>query len=211
MEQLNHPRRRAAKADARVIGYARVSTEDQVLRLQEDALTRAGVLSDDLFVDKSSANKKARPVLDRAIKRLQPGDTFAVWRLDRLARNMRELLKRMKEIEDAEATFKSLTEAFDTAGPAGKLIMHVLAALAEFESQLTAHRTKAGMQALKDRGFQLGAQKRISDRQWAAIERALRETKATVKELAERYDISPTLIHKKFPGGKAGLQRKRKR
>lgn len=209
MKTIKRPAPELSDTDARMIGYARVSTEDQVLNLQVDALKRAGVRDDDVFLDKSSANRKKRPVLDKAIMRLHPGDTFLVWRLDRLARNMRELLTRLEQIEAEGATFKSLTEQFDTAGPAGKLIMHVLGALAEFESQLTSRRTAAGMQALRDRGYTLGAQARITDKQWAQIERALRDTKATVKELAVKYKVSATLIHKRFPGGKQALQRNR--
>lgn len=209
MQTIKRTQAKPENPDVRTIGYARVSTEDQVLNLQVDALLRAGVREEDVFKDKSSARKKKRPILDKAIMRLHPGDTFLVWRLDRLARNMRELLTRLEQIEGEGATFKSLTEQFDTAGPAGKLIMHVLGALAEFESQLTGARTKAGMTALKDRGFTLGAQARITEKQWGQIERALRDTKATVKEMADRYEVSATLIHKRFPGGKKALQAKR--
>jgi hypothetical protein len=106
--------------DIRIVGYARVSTRDQNLDMQIDALKEAGVMDDNLHVEKLSAAKKTRPMLDMAIKDLRPGDTFAVWRLDRLARSMRELYTRLDEIKAAGASFRSLTERFDFTSAAGQ-------------------------------------------------------------------------------------------
>lgn len=140
----------------RMVGYARVSTADQRLDLQVDALKAAGVHDDNLHVEKISAASKRRPQLDMAIKDLRPQDTLVVWRLDRLARNMRELYTRLDQIKEAGASFKSLTEHFDFSSATGQLVLGFLGLMAQFERQLTIERTKAGMQALKERGHKLG-------------------------------------------------------
>lgn len=142
--------------DTRIVGYARVSTRDQNLDMQIDALKAAGVVDDNLHVEKLSAASKRRPMLDMAIKDLRPGDTLAVWRLDRLARSMQELYRRLDEIKEAGASFKSLTEHFDFTSATGQLVLGFLGLMAQFERQLTIERTKAGMQALRERGYRLG-------------------------------------------------------
>lgn len=144
------------KPDIRMVGYARVSTVEQRLDLQTDALKAAGVLNENLWVEKLSATKAKRPQLDMAIKDLRPQDTLVVWRLDRLARNMQELYTRIDQIKEAGASFKSLTENFDFNTATGQLILGMLALMAQFERQLTVERTKAGMQALRERGHTLG-------------------------------------------------------
>lgn len=133
------------------MGYARVSTEDQSLELQTQALLKAGVLPDNLHVEKISGASAKRPALDLAIKDLREGDTFIVWRLDRLARSVRQLYARLDQIYAKSAYFKSITESFDFGTVAGKLVLGVLALVAEFERQLTIERTSAGIAALKAR------------------------------------------------------------
>lgn len=134
-----------------LVGYARVSTEDQSLELQTQALLKAGVLPDNLHVEKISGASAKRPALDLAIKDLREGDTFIVWRLDRLARSVRQLYARLDQIYAKSAYFKSITESFDFGTVAGKLVLGVLALVAEFERQLTIERTSAGIAALKAR------------------------------------------------------------
>lgn len=134
-----------------LVGYARVSTEDQSLELQTQALLKAGVLPDNLHVEKISGASAKRPALDLAIKDLREGDTFIVWRLDRLARSVRQLYARLDQIYAKGAYFKSITESFDFGTVAGKLVLGVLALVAEFERQLTIERTSAGIAALKAR------------------------------------------------------------
>ena len=134
-----------------LVGYARVSTEDQSLELQTQALIKAGVLPDNLHVEKVSGASSKRPALDLAIKDLREGDTFLVWRLDRLARSVRQLYNRLDAIYAKGAYFKSITESFDFGTVAGKLVLGVLALVAEFERQLTIERTSAGIAALKAR------------------------------------------------------------
>jgi DNA invertase Pin-like site-specific DNA recombinase len=134
-----------------LVGYARVSTEDQSLALQTDALTRAGVLADNLHIEKVSAVSHKRPALELAIKDLREGDTLLVWKLDRLARSMRQLYDRLDQIYAKGASFRSLTEDFDFNTITGKLIIAVLGAIAQFERQIIGQRTAAGIAALKAR------------------------------------------------------------
>ena len=134
-----------------LVGYARVSTEDQSLGLQVQALQRAGVLADNLHVEKVSGASPKRPALDYAIKDLREGDTLVVWRLDRLARNMRVLYERLEQIYAKGARFRSITEDFDFNTITGKLIIAVLGAIAQFERQIIGQRTSAGIAALKSR------------------------------------------------------------
>jgi len=134
-----------------LVGYARVSTEDQSLDLQTDALTAAGVKRDNLHVEKVSGASPKRPALDYAIKDLREGDTFVVWRLDRLARSMRQLYARLDAIYAKGAYFRSLQENFDFGTVSGKLVLGVLGLVAEFERQIIAQRTSAGIAALRAR------------------------------------------------------------
>jgi DNA invertase Pin-like site-specific DNA recombinase len=138
-------------ANGFLVGYARVSTEDQSLDLQTDALLAAGVLPDNLHVEKVSGASAKRPALDLAIKDLREGDTLVVWRLDRLARSMRQLYSRLDQIYAKGAYFRSLQESFDFGTVSGKLVLGVLGLVAEFERQIIAQRTAAGIAALKAR------------------------------------------------------------
>ena len=137
-----------------LIGYARVSTEDQNLRLQTDALKAAGCSQ--IYEEKRSGAAKNRPELDLAIKELRPGDTLVVWRIDRLARSGTELYRRLGHIEQARAGFRSLQEGFDFSTATGRFVLGILGLVAEMERQLTIERTRAGMEALRARGKPLG-------------------------------------------------------
>ncbi len=132
-----------------LVGYARVSTEDQSLALQTDALSAAGVRPDNMHVEKVSGANAKRPALDLAIMDLREGDTFVVWRLDRLARSMRQLYARLDQIYAKGASFRSLQENFDFGTVSGKLVLGVLGLVAEFERQIIAQRTSAGIAALR--------------------------------------------------------------
>ncbi len=134
-----------------LVGYARVSTQDQKLDLQIDALRKAGVKPDNLHVEKVSGASKRRPALDLAIKDLMAGDTLVVWRLDRFARSMRDLYARLDQVYAKGAYFRSLTEAFDFGTVTGKFVLGILGLVAELERQLIAQRTSAGIQTWKER------------------------------------------------------------
>ena len=180
------------------IGYARVSTRDQNLNLQIDALTAAGVLPDNLHVEKVSATKKKRPILDDAIKQLRPGDVFLVWRLDRLARNMRELYTRLDAIHANGASFKSLTESFDFTTATGKLVLGFLGLMAEFERQLTVERTTAGMAAARARGLVLGMKPKLDAKAVALAFKMLTTDGKTVKQVAAHFKVVPGTIYNYF-------------
>src|SRR5437588_4732371 len=132
------------------IGYARISTGEQTLDLQRDALERAGC--EKLFTDTASGAKTERPGLSKALEQLRSGDTLVVWRLDRLGRSLRHLIDTLLELDSHGVGFKSLTESIDTTTPGGKLIFHIFGALAEFERDLIRERTNAGMAAARARG-----------------------------------------------------------
>jgi DNA invertase Pin-like site-specific DNA recombinase len=142
----------STKAPSRLIGYARVSTNGQELQLQLDALKAAGVAKADVYTDKASGSKTARPGLDKCLQALQPGDTLLVWRLDRLGRSIRHLIDLVEHLRERGVGFKSLCESIDTTTANGKLIFHIFTALAEFERDLIRERTKAGLTAARARG-----------------------------------------------------------
>src|SRR5256884_9466727 len=133
-----------------LIGYARVSTQDQNLHLQKDALTKAGC--EKIFTDTISGSTQERKGLDEALSFLRSGDTLVVWKLDRLGRTMKHLIDTVTQLKDKGIGFKSLTENIDTTTPGGKLIFHVFGSLAEFERDLIRERTQAGLLAARARG-----------------------------------------------------------
>ena len=143
----------STKQPHRLIGYARVSTHAQELQLQLDALKVAGVAKMDVYTDKVSGSKTARPGLDKCLQALQAGDTLLVWRLDRLGRSLRHLIDLVEELRGRQIKFRSLQDgAIDTTSASGELIFHVFTALAQFERRLIQERTKAGLTAARARG-----------------------------------------------------------
>ncbi len=191
----------------KMVGYARVSTTEQILDLQIDALTKAGCVN--IYEEKLTASgKRKRPQLDLAIKELRPGDTFVVWRLDRLARSMEEFFTRLRAIRGSGAEFKSLTENFDFGTAMGEFVLVVLAAVAQLERQLTVTRTKAGLAVVRASGKRLGATPKIDDKMKASIQRMARFTggkKMTLGEIAITHGIALSSIFGVFPGGRATI------
>lgn len=165
-----------------LIGYARVSTIEQKLDLQLDALKRAGVSDGDIYVEKVSGGSKKRPALERAIRALRPGDTLVVWRLDRMGRNLLDLLNRMAYLQKHGIHFRSLTESIDTSTIMGQLLLHILGAIAQFERQLTQERTNAGIRAHVERGGKHG---RTATFDKAEAERLMRKGKIIAEVAAE--------------------------
>lgn len=137
-----------------LIGYARVSTQEQETHMQLDALNKAGVTR--IFEEKRSGGDRKRPVLERVIQELKPGDTLVVYKLDRVARSLSHLLETLDRIDSIGAGFRSLTEVIDTKSPAGRMMMQIIGAFAEFERELIRERTRAGMQAAAVRGVKFG-------------------------------------------------------
>lgn len=151
-----------------LIGYARISTTDQSLDLQMDALRKAGcsVIFEDAGI---SGAKSKRPGLDKVLKRLNQGDVLVVWKLDRLGRSMRHLIELTSTFESKGIGFRSLSDAIDTSTPGGKLYFHLMGAIAEFERDLISERTKAGMAAAKARGIRMGRPRKPSPSQKKAL------------------------------------------
>jgi DNA invertase Pin-like site-specific DNA recombinase len=142
-----------AKSSSRLVGYARVSSNGQELQLQLDALKKAGVAKAEVFTDKVSGSKAARPGLEKCLQQLKPGDTLLVWRLDRLGRSIRHLIDLVADLHQRGVRFKSLCDgAIDTTTASGELIFHVFSALAQFERRLIVERTNAGLTAARARG-----------------------------------------------------------
>ena len=193
----------------RLVGYARVSTAEQNLDMQETALRRAGCVN--VYSEKVSAASSKRHKLALALKELREGDTLVVWKLDRLARSIRDLHKKLEEIQAAGASFRSLTESFDTSTAGGRMLMHVIAAMAEFERDLTIERTRAGMIRAQERGQRFGAKPRVTPEKLKAIIADLRERKLSVKDVAKKHGIATSTIYWLLPGGRAKVQQQRKR
>jgi DNA invertase Pin-like site-specific DNA recombinase len=153
------------------IGYARVSTGEQTLDLQQDALTAAGC--ERLFTDVLSGAKVSRPGLDEALSQIRKGDTLVVWRLDRLGRSLSHLIETVTGLAGEGIGFKSLTEQLDTTTPGGRLVFHLFGALAEFERDLIRERTQAGLRAARARGRTGGRPKKLADPKTLALAQKL--------------------------------------
>ncbi|EGT5767124.1 MULTISPECIES: recombinase family protein [Gammaproteobacteria] len=176
------------------IGYARVSTDDQNLHLQRDALVAAGC--EVIYEDKASGKSTARPELDNCLKALRPGDTLVVWRLDRLGRSLGDLVKVVTNLIDERGVgFLSLQEQIETNSASGKLIFHVFAALAEFERNLISERTKAGLDAARARGRKGGRKPKLAPKDIREIKVLLKDPSIPVSDVAKRFGVSRTTIY----------------
>jgi DNA invertase Pin-like site-specific DNA recombinase len=170
-----------------LIGYARVSTHEQTLHLQQDALTKAECIK--IFTDTASGAMTERIGLDEALKYVRKGDTLVVWRLDRLGRSLPHLITTMTDLEERGIGFKSLTENIDTTTSGGKLIFHIFGALAEFERNLIRERTQAGLVAARARGKKGGRPKVLTGRR-LGIARDLYERRHPIAEILQTLKIS---------------------
>ncbi len=175
-----------------LIGYARVSTEDQNLDLQVDALTKAGC--ERIFEDRLSGAVAQRPGLAEAISFARQGDTLVVWRLDRLGRSLKNLIEVVGQMEERGIGLKSLKEAIDTTTSAGRLVFQIFGALAEFERNLIRERTLAGLAAARARGKQSGRPKKLGEAQVNLLYQLYDERKRPIAEICQLVGISkPTL------------------
>ncbi|RYG35791.1 MAG: recombinase family protein, partial [Burkholderiales bacterium] len=172
-----------------LVGYARVSTREQDAELQRVALRAAGC--ERVFEETASGAQRDRPQLVAALDFMRKGDTLAVWKLDRLARSLKQLIETVEFLDERGAHFRSLTEGIDTATPNGRLIFHVFGALAEFERSLIRERTVAGLAAARARGRVGGRPRSLSDSKAKAAKAMLAAGELTVVEVAEQIGISP--------------------
>ena len=175
------------------VGYARVSTQDQKLDLQRQALQAAGC--DLIFEDNISGTRAKRPGLDKVLAKLAPGVVVVVWRLDRLGRSLSHLVEVLKVIESKGAGFVSLNEAIDTTSASGRLVFHMMAALAEFERALIVERTQAGLAAAKARGAKLGRRRKLTPKQ-VAHGRALLDAGETGHTVAQSLGVSRATLYR---------------
>lgn len=177
------------------IGYARVSTDDQNLDLQRQALSAAGC--EVIYEDKGfSGAAVARPGLVNALERLGPGDSLIVWRLDRLGRSLADLIATVAAIGDAGGGFVSLTENIDTTSTGGRLVFHIMGALAEFERGLISDRTKAGLSAARRRGQVLGRPRKLTAHQVEHAREMVESGRETWKSMAAMFGVDPVTLRR---------------
>jgi len=178
-----------------LIGYARVSTEDQNLGLQLDALTHAGC--ERIFKDEGISGAIAdRRALNDALAVLTHGDVLITWKLDRLGRSLAHLIAITSRLEAGGIGFRSLSEAIDTTSASGRLLFHVMGAIAEFERSLISERTLAGMVAARARGQHLGRARKISDEEALSAKLAIERGVATCEDLAVALSVSPITLNR---------------
>jgi DNA invertase Pin-like site-specific DNA recombinase len=177
------------------LGYARVSTDDQRLDLQINSLNSAGCAR--IYRDHGiSGAQMKRPGLQSVMRALNEGDTLVVWRLDRLGRSLPGLVRLVESLGQRGIQFQSVTESFDTTSSSGKLIFHIMAALAEFERSLISERTRAGMIAASARGHKLGRPPLLSENDLLKLRHLAYHHRVSAKELAQRYGVSERTVHR---------------
>ena len=176
------------------IGYARVSTGEQKMDLQLDAL------EDDecerIYREKTSGAAKSRPELEKCIDSLRDGDTLVVWRLDRFGRSLKDLVSKMETLEDRGVDFVSLTEGIDTTTAQGKLTFHIFGALAEFERELGRERTMAGLRAARERGRVGGRPRALSEEDIPELQALMKDDSVSTKQICERFDVSKATLYR---------------
>ena len=177
-----------------LIGYARISTEEQSLDAQLDALNGAG--AGRIFADRISGSKRQRPELDRMLDQLRDGDVVMVTKYDRLARSLRDLLDIVQAIRDRGAGFRSLAEDIDTTTPAGRLVFHVFASIAQFERERISERTREGLDAARRRGRVGGRPPALSGAQRVEVRRMRDEELRPLPEIAQIFRVSVKTIRR---------------
>jgi DNA invertase Pin-like site-specific DNA recombinase len=177
------------------IGYARVSTDDQNMSLQLDALSAADC--ERIFEDAGiSGAQESRPGLDEALAALQPGDTLTVWRLDRLGRTLPHLITTVHDLGSRGIGFRSITEAIDTTTAGGELLFHIMGALAQFERRLIGERTRAGIDAARRRGKHLGRPADLTPEKIAHARKAIDSGEQSVTGMAKLFGVHRVTLHK---------------
>ena len=179
-----------------LIGYARVSTQDQNLELQIDALTKAGCHR--LFDDKMSGSRAERPGLAKALDMLREGDTLVVWKLDRLGRSVKNLVDLVGQLHKRNVQFKSLTDAIDTGTPSGRFFFHVMASLAEMERELIVERTRAGLDVARQLGRKGGRKPKMTASKIESAKKLL-ASGVPPKDVAKNLGVSVPTLYRWVP------------
>jgi DNA invertase Pin-like site-specific DNA recombinase len=175
-----------------LIGYARVSTSEQETSAQVAALKAAGC--ERIYREKASGGRWDRPELHRLMDQLRKGDVLVVWKLDRLSRSLRDVLVLMERLAEVKAGFRSLTEAIDTTTPAGRMMMQMVGAFAEFERAMLRERTKAGLDAARKNGRIGGRRPKLSPEQQGEITRMVSKGEKTAADAARLFKIHPATV-----------------
>jgi len=176
-----------------LIGYARVSTPEQTLEPQTDALSAEGC--EKIYTDVASGAKTQRPGLDEAIKYCRKKDTLVVWKMDRMGRSMSHLIETIKHLETQKIGFRSITERIDTTTPSGRLVFHLFGALAEFERDLIRERVQAGLKSARARGRK-GGRPPVSEDTKAMAQVLIADKSLSVKKICERLGIAKSTFYK---------------
>jgi DNA invertase Pin-like site-specific DNA recombinase len=177
----------------KLVGYARVSTVEQNLDLQTTALTAAGC--EEIYTDKGlSGADFQRPGLRKALRRAHAGDMLIVWRLDRLGRSLIDLIATVNELSKRGCDFRSLTENIDTSSSGGRLLFHVMGAMAEFERSIISERTKAGMDAARIRGVLIGRRPKLQDEQVEEAYEAICCQGQPIQAVAAKFGVHPKTL-----------------
>lgn len=183
-----------------LIGYIRVSKQDgsQLVDLQRDALLEAGIDADRIYQDLASGRKDDRPGLNACLKALQPGNTLVVWKLDRLGRDLKHLINTVDQLSKRDIGFKVLAGQganIDTTTANGRLIFGIFAALSEFEAELIAERTRAGLAAARARGRMGGRPRKMTKETLTMAMAAMSDPKSNASEVAKRLGITTTTLY----------------
>ena len=185
----------SSTASPRLVGYARVSTADQSLDLQLDALKKAGCKPTKIFSDVISGSSTKREGLSKALDALHEGDILVVWKLDRLGRTVKGLIDFVSDLEGRGIQFRSITDSIDTSTPAGRFFFHTMASLAEMERDLLRERTRAGLEAARARGRVGGAPKRLTRGQVQMAKSAV-DAGRSVREVADDLNVSHMTLYR---------------
>ena len=177
-----------------IIGYARVSTDDQSLDSQTDALLAAG--AERVFADKISGSRRARPELDKMLEQLRNGDVVTVTKYDRLARSLKDLLEIVEAIRERGAGFRSLAEDIDTTTPAGRLVFHIFASIAQFERERISERTREGLASARKRGRIGGRPPALTPTQRDEVRRMRDDEHRAVAEIARLFKVSERTVRR---------------
>ncbi len=180
-----------------MIGYMRVSTQDQNLDLQREALKQAGC--ERLYEDQVSGLKAIRPGLQKALEQLREDDIFVVWKLDRLGRNVKNLIEFVANLEKDKVNFRSLTDQIDTSTPMGTFFFHMMASLAQMERELIVERTRAGLAAARQRGRIGGRKRRMTDSKIESAKQLL-ASGIPPREVASNLSVSIPTLYRWIPG-----------
>jgi DNA invertase Pin-like site-specific DNA recombinase len=187
-----------------LIGYARISTQDQTLNLQQDALQKAGCSK--IFTDTISGATTERKGLEQALSYVRAGDTLVVWRLDRLGRSLKHLIETITTLHDKKIGFKSITENIDTTTSGGKVIFHIFGALAEFERDIIRERTQAGLLAARARGKKGGRPKALHTNKVAMAQALYNDKSNSIADICKTLKISKATLYRYIKSGARAME-----